>query len=222
MGLINIPTRANGQNVDETWFNRLKSALVGVFVPRNTSGTPETEAGSLGTSTYRFKKAYITAGDLFVGAIKFKYRYTSVTVPIDKGWMLMDGRIINEANYDAEHGAGSWAAHGVASSPIAGKYLPNTDGKYFRGVTGAVNNTQAGTVAITTSGSASVDPSHTHGSGTFTSGFATDANSVQVGTIIQETGNDARHTHDVTITALSTTVNTGPNAIEFNAYMRVV
>jgi len=222
MGLINLPTRANGQNVDETWFNRLKSALVGIFVPRNANGSPEDEAGSLGTETYRWKKMHVASGDLFVGAVKFKYRYTSVTVPIDKGWMLMDGRIINQTNYDAEHGAGSWLSHGVASSPIAGKYLPDTNGRYFRGVTGEEFETQDGSAPITTSGQASVDISHTHGSGTLTSGFGSGATLKTdklngVNNIV-----DMQHTHTASLTAHSQTITLGPKAIEMNAYMRVV
>lgn len=222
MGLINLPTRANGQNVDETWFNRLKSALVGAFVPRNAAGSPTDEGGSLGSSSYKWKKAHITSGHLFVGAMKMKYRYTSVSVPIDKGWMLADGRIINQVNYDAEHGAGAWVSHGVASSPVAGKYLPNCDGKYLRGVTGLVNDTQNGASPIASVGNATADISHTHGSGTLTSGFGSGATLKTDRLNGINNISDMQHTHTATLTALSQTVNLTPSAVEINIYMRVV
>lgn len=223
MGLNNLPTRANGQNVDETWFNRIKSALVGVFVPRTSLGVPEAEIGSVGTETYRWKKAFISSGHLFLGAIKMKYRYTSVSVPIDKGWMLCDGRIITEANYDAEHGAGSWVSHGVAASSIAGKYLPNFDAKYLRGVLGDATQTQDGNSAITTVGAASVSVGHTHSGGTMTSSQSNNATPslLSVGDL-SLIGVLASHTHNVTIDSHVQTVTLGPKAIEMNLYMRVI
>lgn len=222
MSLEKLPARSNGQNIDETWFNLIKRILGGVIAPRNTDGEVTARAGSLGSATYRWKRLHCASGYFFPGAIKYKYKYTGITWTLERGWMLMDGRIINEANYNAEHGAGAWAADGIADSPIAGKYLPNIDGRYIRGVIGETLNTQSGASAITPSGAGSVDISHTHGSGTITSSWANNVDPTTNGTIIEETGNDGRHTHNVTLTTLSTSVNTGPTATEVNLFMRVI
>lgn len=49
MGLNSIPDRANGDVIDQTWFNTLKSVITGDWAPRNVSGVVQAVAGSLGT-----------------------------------------------------------------------------------------------------------------------------------------------------------------------------
>jgi hypothetical protein len=49
-----ISTRADGDIIDQTWFNVIQSALGVDLVPRNASGVATDQAGSVGTSTYRF------------------------------------------------------------------------------------------------------------------------------------------------------------------------
>ncbi len=220
MSLENLPARENGSNIDETWFNLVKRVLIGIIAPRNTGGTVEADAGRLGSPTYRWNNAFVTSGYLFTGALKSKYSYTSITIPVEPGWMLCDGRVINQTNYDAEQGSGAWVAHGISSSPIAGKHLPDFGGRYIRGVTGDTTNTQDGSATIAPSGSATINIAHNHGGGTLTS--STINNPATPGGSITDVENYVTdHTHDVTLDADATTASTGPLAVEMKIFMRV-
>jgi hypothetical protein len=148
-----------GGRVQTSHVNQYFTALGLDFVPRNSSGTPTNIGGSLGSSTYKWLKSFVESGYWRAGDLKMHHTYNG-TVVCGEGWMLSDGRVINQANYDTEKGAGHWATY-VVSSPLDGKYLPNFTGRY--GV-GKATTTQDGTVAITTVGNASnqVDISHTH------------------------------------------------------------
>lgn len=89
--------------------------------------------------------------------------------PYGPGYMLCDGDIINQTNYDAQHGSGAYVRDQVALSPLNGKYVPNLVSKYL---TGAASTTQTGGSAVTSVGNASHSsttsghvhsgPSHTH------------------------------------------------------------
>lgn len=83
-------------------------------------------------------------------------------VPYVRGWMLCNGDVVNQTNYEAIHGSGSYAADGIANSPVAGKHLPDFTDRYPRGVQ---STTHAGNVAIPTVGAIDneVDVAHTHG-----------------------------------------------------------
>jgi hypothetical protein len=77
-----------------------------------------------------------------------------------QGWFPCDGSIINEANYNAIHGAGSWAEY-IGTSILDGKYSPSMNNKYL---VGASSTAQDGSSAITSVGNSShqVDLQHTH------------------------------------------------------------
>lgn len=96
----------------------------------------------------------------FVGEIK-SYHSFNGTVSTPRGWMLVNGDVVNEASYNALHGAGAYAEDGVADSPILDKHLPNLVGHYEVGV---AETTQDGTAAITTVGNTDhvSDLSHSH------------------------------------------------------------
>jgi hypothetical protein len=91
-----------------------------------------------------------------IGEIKMHHTFNGA-VPIGRGWMVCNGAIVNQANYDAEHGTGAYVSDNVGSSPIAGKYLPNFVDKY---AVGSANTTQNGSTAITSEGN--VGHLHSH------------------------------------------------------------
>lgn len=154
-----IPARKEGQLSDASWFNFLRTVLSGDWFPRNTGAAIADTSGALGTSAYRWLRAYIASGYWTVGDIKVHHSYNGANPP-GEGWMLCDGRIINQTNYDAEHGAGKWAAN-VGTSPIDGKYLPDFDNKY---PIGSATTTQTGASPITTTGNAGhLSPVSSHG-----------------------------------------------------------
>ena len=161
MGSDTLPARANGQTIDQTWFNILQSILTADNYPRNTSGIVTNEAGSLGSKTYQWLKAYIKSGHFACGDIKWMHTFGgAVTVP--QGWFICDGTVINETNYDAQldKAAGDWDTY-VVTSPLNGLYSPNLIDKYPVGI---ADTTQDGSVAITGVGNAGheIDIAHTH------------------------------------------------------------
>jgi hypothetical protein len=85
------------------------------------------------------------------------------TVALPRGWMKLNGDIVNQTNYDAIHGVGAYAADGVAASSLNGVNLPNIINKYAVGVS---NTTQDGSSAITSVGNSgnTINLQHDHGS----------------------------------------------------------
>lgn len=153
-----------GGVVKPSHVNQYKTALGVDVVPRTSTGAVTDEAGSLGSSTYEWLRAYVSSGHFVAGDIKMHHTYNG-TVTCGQGWMLCDGRTITEANYDAEHSAGDWDTY-VGSSPLDGLYLPDfvdAGGTqiYVRGVDAT---TQDGSVAITTTGNNDheIDIQHNH------------------------------------------------------------
>jgi hypothetical protein len=63
-----IPSRSNGQTIDSTWFNILRTVLSQDQYPRNASAVATDQGGSLGTSTYRWLAAYLITQYLFNGS----------------------------------------------------------------------------------------------------------------------------------------------------------
>jgi hypothetical protein len=61
MGLGTIPARTNGQTINETWFNILRTALGVDLVPRDTDGFVTPNGGDLGDSTNYWKHIYAAA-----------------------------------------------------------------------------------------------------------------------------------------------------------------
>lgn len=148
-----------GGKVRTSHVNQYFQALSQNVVPRNSSGVATDEAGSLGTSTFEWKNANIVTGYWQAGDIKCHHTFNGL-LPVAQGWMLMDGRIINLANYDAEHAAGNWVTY-IGSSPIDGRFLPDMNNKYIIGVG---TTAQDGTAPITSIGNTSheINIAHTH------------------------------------------------------------
>lgn len=160
-----LATKANGNKIKAGDVNQYFNALKEDLVPRNSSGAPTDEEGSLGTSTYKWstihaKDINVVNGSFFCGQVIMFHDFGGTLSP-GQGWMKMDGSIVNETNYDAIHGAGSWATY-IGTSPIGGKYLPDQAGKT---VFGTADTSQTGAAAITSEGNAGhsiVTPMHTH------------------------------------------------------------
>jgi hypothetical protein len=72
MGLDTIPTRSNGQPIDQTWFNTIRSVLNGDFVPRDTNGSVLDQAASLGSSAFRWLHGFFSGIYLYNGARSIK------------------------------------------------------------------------------------------------------------------------------------------------------
>jgi YVTN family beta-propeller protein len=68
VGTNTLSTRSDLQTIIAEWFNDLKTLLCIDLVPRNISGVPTDAAGSLGSSTYRWKDAYFS-GAVYVGGV---------------------------------------------------------------------------------------------------------------------------------------------------------
>lgn len=168
MGTGSFTDQNDGEVADAVDVQQLIDAGKGDLVPRNSLGVATANAGDLGTSTYPFKKAEITTGYFVPGDLKFFHDFDGLLTP-GQGWMKCNGDIVNETNYDAIHGAGSWAAY-IGSSPLNGKNLPDCNDKYL---VGSDTTTQDGASPITTVGNAShsittsnhthTTPNHNHG-----------------------------------------------------------
>jgi len=165
MGSETLPTRTDGQTIDQNWFNILKSVLRQNFVPRNASGVATSLAGTLGESALKWARAYIESGYWHVGDIKAHHNYLGLLgSTAGQGWMKCDGRIVNETNYNIEHGPGAWAQH-IGTSPLDGKYLPNMERKFLMGEINLITND--GDTPFTYTGNANnqVNLQHSHGLG---------------------------------------------------------
>lgn len=70
MGSGTLSSRTNGQTIDQTWFNQFRDAFDQDLYPRNSSGVPTDQAGSLGTSSYQFLNAYLIT--IYLTTLKLK------------------------------------------------------------------------------------------------------------------------------------------------------
>ena len=154
-----IATRSNNTQINAAWFNELTAIMTGDIVPRDLSADPDDLGGAVGSETVEFTALHSASGGFSVGDILVHHSYNGAA-PAGHGWMLCDGRVVSKANYDTEHGTGSWDTE-IGASPIEGKYLPNWVSKY---AVGADATTQDGSVAITSIGSPGNSNSlgHTH------------------------------------------------------------
>lgn len=105
-----------------------------------------------------------------VGEVKMFHTFNG-TVSVPRKWMILNGDVVNQTNYDAIHGSGAYVSDGVASSAILSKNLPAMASKY---PVGANSTTQSGSSAITYVGNSSNQVNlqhdhtmsgHTHGTG---------------------------------------------------------
>ena len=53
------------------------------------------------------------------------------TLTIPRGWMFLNGDVVNETDYEAIHGVGTYTTDDIASSDIDGDTLPDTVGYYI-------------------------------------------------------------------------------------------
>lgn len=234
MGSTTIPARSNNQTIDQNWFNLLQQAVSTDVVPRNSSGVATDSAGSLGSSTYQWLKAFIASGYWDCGDVKIHHNYAGA-VPVGQGWMLCDGRQVTQANYDAEHGSGSWAKY-VGTSPLAGRYLPSMqdmlpmgklslsqDGSTFITSIGATGNHINLQHSHTVNSHTHDMGNHTHSisptSGQVTPGGGADASpSSTGGPSTNNTGSASPGTNN----QLSNQTDITPASIEFLYYMRII
>ncbi len=243
MGTNTIPARTDSTTIFAAHVNAFRTALNGDYVPRNVSGVAENEAGSLGTPTLRWLRSHVRTGHFFTGQVIQFHDFGGALTP-GQGWMKCNGDIVNLANYDALHGAGSWVQF-IGTSPIDLKNLPDFNNRYAIG-----NNATAqdGSSPITKVGNTAhqVDLTHSHtvnahnhrwvdsvstGTNSFTSsgggssttfdssGSVIDMNGI-VGTVNVDgfTENDSPGTD----TALSATQNIQPESIEIQFWMRII
>lgn len=216
--------------IQKTHVNKFQTALAGDILARNTSGVPTDESGNLGSAAIQFLRAYVKTGAWVVGDTKTHHSYNGLCPP-GEGWMLCNGNIVNQANYDSEHGAGHWATY-IGTSPLNGKYLPNMDSRYvcYRNATA-----QDGTVAITQVGNAlnAINLQHTHVTPSHTHGFAhdhgiaagTDFGGVGTGKAYLTTAASTSTTDGTSPTinnSLSASQSIAPDSIEFQLYMRII
>ncbi len=217
MGIETIPDRGSGQRGKFSWLENLRQSFVGTFAPRGISGIPRANYGRLGSSTYPWKRAHIQMGYLGIGDV-FAWHDYAGNVDVPQGYMLCNGVIVSQANYDAQHAAGDWANY-IGTSPIATLYLPDMDQTYIKGKSGTL---QAGTVAITKVGANTQNFQHNHGSPKTTTAAG--------GSVYNNNGNDsaggfmvAFHTHGFTIpNALSATQDIRPSSSSVKFIMRIV
>ena len=159
MATDTLPTRTNGQTIDQTWFANLQAVLGTDFVPRNSSGVATDLAGNLGEAALRFLTAKIAAGYWAPGDYKMHNSYNGA-VPAGEGWMLCDGRQVTQAAYDTEHGSGHWATYitqgGTLSCPLLNLHLPDFTANNGILPVGAATTPQDGSGAITRTGNARI------------------------------------------------------------------
>jgi hypothetical protein len=157
--LNTLVTNIDGEVASSSDVEQYKNALLEELAPRNSSGVPTANAGSLGTSLYPWSRAHVTVGGHVCGEIKILHDFNGTITP-GQGWMKCNGDQVTEAAYNAIHGAGSWDLY-IISSPLANLHLPNMTGKYPVGVAAT---TQTGGSAITYVGNTShqINIAHTH------------------------------------------------------------
>lgn len=200
MGTNTLATKSDGQIISSSDINQYKTAFGADMVPRNTSGAATDEGGSLGTASLKWLKAFIASGYWDAGDIKAHHTYDGAT-PVGQGWFPCDGTIINETNYDAIHGAGSWAAY-VGSSPLDGKYAPDLEDKYLVGSNVTNDNGSVSIPSVGNSGS-TVNLQHSH-------------------TVNSHTHTGPSHTHRWTVFDINgfsggTFASNGSTAVPYNA-----
>jgi hypothetical protein len=218
MGAETIPDRTARQTIKKAWMNLFRSCLIGDLIPRGQTGAARADYGRLGTPVYQWKNAHIAIGHFGPGDIQFWYDYNDDAV-LPQGWMLCNGVIINETNYNAQHETGDWDTY-IASSILDGKRLPDMDSKFIKAKTGSL---QDGSIAITTVGANEFDFYHIHGTPTTTSSSGSTAQNINI-----DSGAKAYlagHVHDVDLNpplGELASPNIEPEYIEVKMLMRII
>lgn len=148
-------TKVKSSELNTNFLNH-RGSLIPIH-PNTTTAVDNTY--SLGTNEWKWRKGFIQSGYFSCGDIKAHYSYNG-RVSAGHGWMLCDGRLINETNYDAEYGSGSWDSY-IVTSPLDGKYLPNLINRYMTGSDTCTANGSS-TIASVGNSSSAADLSHTH------------------------------------------------------------
>lgn len=96
----------------------------------------------------------------FPGEVRMFHTFGGL-IPIPRGWMKLDGSVVNKTSYDALHGAGTFEIDKINSSLFLNRNLPNSVNKFPIGKAGT---TQNGSVPHTYFGNAnhSKNMNHTH------------------------------------------------------------
>lgn len=160
MGAGNFTNQNDGEIANASDVQQVIDALKGDQVPRNTSGVPTASSGDLGTESLPFKRVHSTVGFFFPGMIMPVHDFNGSVSP-GHGWFPCDGTQINETNYEAIYGVGTWATF-IGSSALDGKFAPDMTGRYL---TGASSTTQDGSNPISPVGNedSEVNLQHFHG-----------------------------------------------------------
>ena len=95
-----------------------------------------------------------------IGTIACFHTFGGV-LSIPNGWMQCNGAVVNETNYDAEHGSGAYVTDGIASSAILTLNLPDYIDIYPKS---AATTTETGVGAMATGGNAGnvINDQHNH------------------------------------------------------------
>ena len=161
--LLNADTNTlasvSGGKVRTSHVNQYFQAFAQTIVPRNSSGVATDDGGDLGSSSVSWKNAHIKTGYWDAGDIKCHHTYNGL-LTVSQGWMQMDGSIVNETNYDAEHSAGDWDTY-IVSSLLDGKFLPDISDRHL--IAKALT-TKDGSVGIAPVGNAgsTINIQHSH------------------------------------------------------------
>lgn len=216
---VPIPTRANGRVIDETWFNIFQQILGGDILPRAADGNTLNEAGNLGDDSHAWLKAFIQSGYWAPGDVKLHHSFQGAISP-GQGWMKCNGQQVNQTNYDAQHGTGSWAKY-VGSSPLLNKYLPLMQGRY---PVGTNLTTQDGSASLTPVGNTNhqVNLSHSHTVNSHSHSLSTTVAISDASGIPVANGSSTGASSPGTSGALSSTQSVQPESIEFEYYMRII
>lgn len=221
MSLDLIPIRKPRERILGAWPLLIVKAISGDLVPRNPKGVPQSDAGSLGTSEFPWKRLYRVSGGLSIGQMKWVYTYNGLIVA-PEGFMACDGRQITPENYYTEHPGA--IAGVIEGSPILMRYMPNIVDRYLTSTLAATKN---GMTPIPAVGANTTDFTHTHAMGT-TSIPGYNGGNNGLGSCYTS---DMNHTHTASHGAAivdagqaprAMNVATNPESLVCRLYMRVI
>ena len=154
------------------------------------------------------------------GSIRLFHSFNS-TVDVPRGWMICNGDVVNETNYEAIHGAGTYTDDGIASSNLLSLNLPNLANRF---AVGGATTTEDGSSAIATEGNANnqIDLSHTHNVGAHTHNQELSGQAVVAASSFPGFQTATQSTDFDTDSQLSATQSIQPEAVDFLHIIRVI